>query len=79
MERAMWGLERVCPDCRTHLDAASGPARCETCWRIVQLTRRTGARSRTLIDEWARLPPRLQREEMVVRALSTLHWLGGQP
>jgi hypothetical protein len=74
----MWDLTETCPDCGTAMAAASGPRRCETCWRIVQLTRRAGVHGRVLIDEWARLPPRLQREEMVVRALSTLHWIGGE-
>lgn len=74
----MWNFGPACPDCDTPIDASSGPTRCETCWRIVQLTRRAGVHGRVLIDEWARLPPRLQREEMVVRALSTLHWMGGE-
>ena len=72
----MLQLTDICPDCQTSLAAPSGPQRCETCWRIVQLTRRTAFGGWEAIDAWGRLTPKLQKIDGVVRALANAYWLG---
>jgi hypothetical protein len=65
----MWILAANCPDCGTHLDAPSGPAACETCWRVVPLSTRNATGDLTPTGQWRRLPPPLQRVVGIVEAL----------
>lgn len=66
----MFEVSRVCPDCSTALDAQSGPLRCETCWRLVAMSRRGKSGALELTGRWMRLPPALQQVRGIVEALA---------
>lgn len=65
----MWKTAGVCPDCNTSVSDLHGPQWCETCWRVVAMSKRDGDGSLQWTGRFMRLPARMQGVPGILEAL----------
>lgn len=66
----MFHITEICPDCDTPVWFPTGESRCETCWRVVPMTRRDRRGVARHDGTWGRLPPQLQGHAELLRSLA---------